>query len=100
MASLQPQTEPESLDVAPAQTDEIAQLRARVAALEAELAEVHTRANAAIAAAEDRAYWLDRWHLDLNELMRRPGASEFRAAVRGARVVFRAARKASRKLRA
>jgi hypothetical protein len=27
-------------------------------------------ANAAIAAAQDRSYWLDRWHLDLNALMR------------------------------
>jgi putative SOS response-associated peptidase YedK len=99
MASSQPQTETALGEPAAEQAAEVAQLRARIAALEAELAEVHTRANAALAAAEDRAYWLDRWHLDLNELMRRPGASEFRAAVRGVRVVFRAARKARRKLR-
>jgi cell division septum initiation protein DivIVA len=51
------------------QSDEVERLRARVAELEAQLAEQAARANAAIAAAEDRAYWLDRWRLDLNALM-------------------------------
>ena len=37
------------------------------------------RANAAVAAAQERAYWLERWHLDLNALMRRPGAARVRA---------------------
>lgn len=49
--------------------DEVQRLRARVAALETQLTEQAARANAAIAAAEDRAYWLDRWRLDLNALM-------------------------------
>ena len=30
--------------------------------------------------AQERTYWLDRWHLDLNALMRRPGAAELRAS--------------------
>jgi hypothetical protein len=47
------------------------------------------RANAAVAAAQDRSYWLDRWNLDLNTLMRRRGASELRAALRAARAVYR-----------
>jgi hypothetical protein len=47
------------------------------------------RANAAIAAAQDRSYWLDRWQLDLNALMRRRGASELRATLRAARLVYR-----------
>jgi hypothetical protein len=47
------------------------------------------RANAAIAAAQDRSYWLDRWNVDLNALMRRRGASELRAGLRAARAVFR-----------
>ncbi len=54
-------------------------------ALEAELVEVQARANAAVAQWQERAYWLDRWHLDLNALMRRPGAAEFRAALRAVR---------------
>ena len=59
---------------------EIAALQARVEQLERENAELAARANAAIAAAQDRVYWLDRWGVDLNALMRRRGASEFRAA--------------------
>ena len=33
---------------------------------------------AAVAAAQDRVYWLDRWHLDLNALMAKPGAPSSR----------------------
>jgi cell division septum initiation protein DivIVA len=77
---------------------EIEALRARVAELERQLAEQAARANAAVAAAEDRAYWLDRWHLDLNALMRRRGASEFRGLLRAARTVVRWLKVARRKL--
>jgi hypothetical protein len=69
---------------------EMQALRARLERLEAENAEMAARANAAIASAQDRAYWLDRWHVDLNALMRRRGAKEFRAGLRGARSVVRA----------
>ncbi len=48
-------------------------------ALERAHVEQLARANAALAAAQERSYWLDRWHLDLNALMRRRGAAEFRA---------------------
>ena len=68
---------------------EEAVLRARVAQLERELADQAALANAAVARAQDRSYWLDRWHLDLNQLMRRRGASETRAAVRAIRSVYR-----------
>jgi hypothetical protein len=57
------------------------------------------RAHAAIAAAQDRSYWLDRWHVDLNTLMRRRGAGELRAAVRVLRAVYRALHSASDKAR-
>ena len=66
-------------------------LRARIDALEREQHERTARANAALAAAQDRAYWLDRWGLDLNALMRKRGASEFRAGLRAARKVYRLA---------
>jgi len=72
-----------------AEQQEIQALRARVAALEEELVTVTARANAAVAAAQDRAYWLDRWHLDLNALMRRRGAAQFRAALRAVRSIVR-----------
>jgi hypothetical protein len=77
---------------------EIEQLRARVAALEAELVEVQSRANAAVGEWQERAYWLDRWHLDLNAVMRRPGAAEFRAAVRAVRSVMWAVKRLKRRL--
>ncbi len=72
-------------------------LRARLDALEREHAEQIARAHDAVAAAQDRSYWLDRWNLDLNALMRRPGAAELRAAVRAVRAVIRLAKKVVRK---
>lgn len=82
-------------------TDERAELdalRARVAELERERAEQVAAANAAVAAMQERAYWLDRWHLDLNALMAKPGAAELRAAVRVLRVVVRKLRMTKRRL--
>ncbi|HET6870737.1 MAG TPA: hypothetical protein VFH80_32800 [Solirubrobacteraceae bacterium] len=76
--------------VAPEHEDEIARLRERVASLEAQLLETEAWANRVVAEAQDRTYWLDRWHLDLNALMRRRGAE---ALARSARAVYRAAAK-------
>jgi hypothetical protein len=83
------------------QTDErgeIERLRARIEALEAELIEVQARANSAVAAAQEQAYWLERWHVDLNELMRKPGAAQFRAGLRAVRTVGRFFRRIKRRL--
>ena len=77
---------------------ELEALRARVAALEAERAEQVGRLQASLAEAQEKVYWLDRWRIDLNALMRKPGAAEFRAAVRVARGVVRRAKAAKRKL--
>jgi hypothetical protein len=74
---------------ATSEQSEIEALRRRLAQLEAENAELAARANAAVAAAQDKAYWLDRWGLDLNGLMERKGADELRAAVRAVREVQR-----------
>jgi hypothetical protein len=82
-------------------TDERAELialRERVAELERERVEQVAAANAAVAAAQERAYWLDRWHLDLNALMARRGAAELRALMRLARKPIRVMRLAKRKL--
>lgn len=76
---------------------EVEALRARVQALERENAELAARANAAIAAAQDRVYWLDRWGIDLNALMRRPGASQLRAAVHVLRTAVRHAKRVTRR---
>jgi len=80
--------------------DEVQILRARVAALERELAERTERAGAAVAAAEDRLYWVERWQVDLDDLMRRRvGRWSFRAvrtARRGRRVAGRIRRRLAR----
>jgi hypothetical protein len=69
---------------------ELEALRARVAALEAELVEQARRTERIVAEAQARTYWLDRWHLDLNALMRRPGIGP------ALDLAFRAARKLKR----
>jgi hypothetical protein len=78
---------------------ELATLRGRILALEAELAETHRRANAAIAAAQERVYWLDRWHVDLNALMLRRSAVAARAVLRALRGMLRALRRFTRAIR-
>jgi cell division septum initiation protein DivIVA len=57
-------------------------LRARVAELERQLGEQAARANAAIAAAQDRAYWLDRARIDLNQVMAGRAGRVLQAAAR------------------
>ena len=58
---------PASLAAVP--EEDVDALKARIEALERELADRTERAGAAVAAAEERAYWLDRWHVDLNAVM-------------------------------
>ena len=74
-------------------------LRARIAALESELVEVQSRANAAVAAWQERAYWLDRLHVDLNSLMRKRGANELRVTLKGLRAAVWAMQRLWRRLR-
>ncbi|MEA2302270.1 MAG: hypothetical protein QOE44_2805 [Solirubrobacteraceae bacterium] len=78
---------------------ELTTRRGRVHALEAELAETHRRANEAIAAAQERVYWLDRWHVDLNALMLRRSAVGARAVLRALRGMLRALRRFTRAIR-
>ena len=63
-------------------------LRERVATLEAELLDTQARANAAVAEWQERAYWLDRLHIDLNALMRLPGANLLRVTLKGVRAAY------------
>jgi hypothetical protein len=81
------------------QAAEIAGLRARIAELEEQLIEVEAWANRTVAAAQERLYWLDRWQIDLNAMMRRPGANQFRAAIRSVRGVYRLLLVARRRFR-
>ena len=91
------------LDVAHASRErlqsEVVELRKRLTQLERELVDVQTEANAAVAQWQERAYWLDRWHLDLNALMERPGAAQLRGLLRAIRSVVRFFKHAKRRLR-
>jgi SAM-dependent methyltransferase len=73
------------------QRDEVEVLRARLDALEREQVERSARAHQALAAAQDKSYWLDRWHVDLNALMRSRLARELRVAIRAAQAGLGAA---------
>ena len=70
---------------------EVEELRARVVELERQLADQAERTNDAVAAAQDRSYWLDRYHIDLNAIMARRSAQR---AVELAGVVRRGLRRA------
>jgi hypothetical protein len=90
-----------TVDVASRQRELEAQnehLRARVNALESELVDTQARTNAAIAQWQERAYWLDKTHVDLNRLMQRPGANELRLVLRAVRAVFWRIKVAKRRL--
>jgi hypothetical protein len=75
---------------------ELERLRARVAELEAQVHEQAARTNAIVARTQERVYWLDRWHLDLNAIMSRPGANLALRAVRPVRRTVRAVKKLAR----
>jgi hypothetical protein len=77
---------------------EIAALRERLAALEFEHAEQIARLQAALARAQHRAYWLDRWHVDLDRAMTSPWGRAARAIVRALRTPVRIATLVRRQL--
>lgn len=70
------------------QAQEIELLRARVRELEQEILEVHAWANTAIATAQAQAYWIDKYHIDLNGMMLSPGGRALRGGVRVGRFFF------------
>lgn len=67
-------------DLTATERAELDALRARVAQLEAERDEEVRRAHAALAEAQERLYWLDRTHLDLEKIF---GSAAGRAAFSG-----------------
>jgi hypothetical protein len=86
-------------ELAAAERAELEALRARLAQLEEERALQVAGAMAAAAAAQERAYWLDRWHVDLNAWVATRGGTALRAGMRALRAPVRAARLAARRLR-
>jgi uncharacterized protein YigA (DUF484 family) len=57
-------------------------LRARIAELEHENAELSARANRAIADAQEQTYWLARWQIDLGSVASRPGGARLLGLLR------------------
>jgi hypothetical protein len=76
---------------------EIELLRARVAELEQQLAAQARATNRIAAEAEEKLYWLERWHLDLDRLMARPGAPRALELLRALRGGVRRVRKLLRR---
>jgi hypothetical protein len=72
---------------------EVLELRRRLAEAERELATRSAQANSAIAAAQDRSYWLDRWHVDLNAFMRSPAGRALDGMLRTLHAVYRRLRR-------
>lgn len=77
---------------------ELVALRQRVADLERQLAEQARATNVVQARAQEKLYWLERWHVDLDRVMARPGALAALEAARRARAGFRAVRRLKRRL--
>lgn len=94
-------------------TAEERELRARVAALEAENRELRAllerrerehveqlrKIHAALGEAQERLYWLDRLHINLNAVMERPAGERALAAARAVRDATRPVRSLVRRLR-
>jgi hypothetical protein len=80
-------------------TSEVEQLRARVAELEAQLAEHQRATNALVARSQEKLYWLERWGVDLDRVMARRSARVALDALKFVRGVVWSAKRASRRLR-
>ncbi len=78
---------------------ELRALRERLDTLEREHAEELARLHRALARAQERAYWLDRWHVDLNRAMTTPSGRAVRAVLRAVRAPIRIVRLVSRQFR-
>jgi hypothetical protein len=79
-------------------SDELELLQARIGALEAELLQLEASANRAVAEAQEKAYWLDRWRIDINAIMDRNATQRVLAAAQGARAVYRTVVRMKRKV--
>src|SRR4051812_16416493 len=80
------------------QDDELAALRARVAELEAQLAEKDRATARLVAESQEKLYWLERWHVDLDRVMRKPGALRALEGLRTLRQQIWKLRRAKRRI--
>jgi len=89
-------------ELEPSATDQLLaenqQLRASIAELEEQLSTQSAQTNRIVAQTQQRIYWLDRWHIDLDKLVLVPGVAQARALMRAIRAPFRLVKKAARKI--
>lgn len=83
----QESVDPVSADLPPT-SDELELLRARITTLEAKLFELEANANRAVAEAQERTYWLDRWRVDINAIMDRNATQRVLGAGQRARAIY------------
>ena len=87
-----------ALPATDARDSEIAALRSRVTELEAELREKDARTTSLVAEAQEKLYWLERWQVDLDAAMARPGAVPALNALKWVRGHVRSLRRLKRRL--
>ena len=73
-------------------------MRARIAELETELGEQSRRTARVVAEAQEKLYWLERWQVDLDVVMRKPGAVPALETLKRVRSWTRQLRKLKRRL--
>jgi hypothetical protein len=77
---------------------EVAALRARVAELEQQLARKDAETARLVATSQEKLYWLECWHIDLDRVMAKPGAIQALDALRAVRGLSWKARRLKRRL--
>ena len=77
---------------------EVVALRARVAELERQLDEQARTTNALVARSQEKLYWLERWHVDLDRVMAKPGALRALETLRALRLRIWKLRRFKRKI--
>ncbi len=82
----------------PTTAEELLALQGRVADLERELAEQTRTTLGLVAEAQEKLYWLERWHVDLEAIMRKPGALRTLELLRAARFQVWRARRLKRRI--
>ncbi len=80
-------------------SSEVEQLRARVAELEAQLAEQARTTNALVARSQEKLYWYDRLGIDLDRVMRRRSAQVALESLKRVRSVVWVLKRTARRLR-
>lgn len=90
-------------DTPPSPSDErdveLERLRRRVIELEAELAEQSRRSAGVVARSQEKLYWLERWHIDLDTVMAKPGAVPALEALKSVRSGVRSVKRFTRRVR-